>query len=710
MSAQGVVMANISRLAHQLAIFNWPISTMSDMIHNLLMIEDRAIRTDAIGGLFIKHFGIEVPEQSIKSTLDKLLSQRSVMKLGSEISLSYETKDKIKEHLQLRRELENNVLSSWAESSLSKYELTSDEKTQLVDGLRVFINTLFFRQGVESMTYLKNQDVIYGDADIVSVLNEMNWTSEKLEQIGRTEFCGFLTLKDTNSINYLHSQMQTAICYLTNVFDQEFILNLKKHLEKKCLYLDSSVVYRFLGLQGEARKNSVRTAMDLCRSFGMKLCVNAITFKELKRRIKFDSNILRKYPIATNLAAVGVKYLSEENFVSTYWDHASKCGVNVEDFIAPFTQLDVLLKGHNIVVETNVRELSTDLENRSKEIESKLRQEDFPNAESDYQKSNSAYEHDAYCLALLEAMRGEVSSFIDSPAWFITTDRSLIRFQKNDPLFKDFPPVAILPSQLIGILGFTHPASTSYSEAFLSFFSNAFVPAQTIVSNDMIQEILGRIGYYNGSVTLADMILSDQMLLKRIAGCQEPGEREEVIHDSLIKRAEELSNNLKEKTDQIEILESTNRKLVEDYSIQNKEKNTIEEKNQAINEKLLVAQRRLLEEKQKKATIERELELEKRKVEAAEKEKERIIGAVKVIFTGVLGTCPLLYQIYTGNWSELELVIQAGCIGSMLVFFGGGIYWADTHNSFERFRTWLTLAAATIGISVFVATVLKTMG
>jgi hypothetical protein len=287
--------------------------------------------------------------------------------------------------------------------------------------------------------------------------------------------------------------------------------------------------------------------------FGLILKVSAMTLKELNRRISFDSRVLINHPIPTNLSAIGYNFLTEENFVSSFWKQSKEEGISSDDFITKYRNIDILLESQDIQVEKSMPIHDESFAKNWTETLGKINQRD------DHEKSNAAADHDAYLITLIDDFRkGQpINRFLDNPAWVLTTDQFLMRFQKTQYPYKEKAPFALLPTQLIQILRFVRPTDNKFNEMFLDVFSKFFIPISDGLSNENILVILARISQYKGyTPLLADKVLSDQYFTNSFKNSQTEGEKEELIHDAIVEKAGEMELLVKEKGDKLVELET----------------------------------------------------------------------------------------------------------------------------------------------------------
>ncbi len=126
---------------------------------------------------------------------------------------------------------------------------------------------------------------------------------------------------------------------------------------------------------------------------------------------------------------------------------------------------------------------------------------------------------------------------------------------------KEKPPVVITPSQLLQMFAFSK-ADSGYEETFIKFFASSSVGVSFEYNNNDIQEILSRIGHYNGvSSEVAERILARQIVQSRYTSATDDEEKEEIIYKTV---SEELLKELDLTKEQVAALELEKNHLNDD--------------------------------------------------------------------------------------------------------------------------------------------------
>lgn len=447
----------------------------------------------------------------------------------------------------------------WLDNLRTQQELSSELEKVLSQALPIFLRSLFVKHGVLSYELLTSTS----DQSTFDLQDIAHHVSLEFDETYRAEIetllpSIFQISNHETVIEYLKHSIEKAVGYISEVISDENLTQITEALKNLTIYLDTNAVYHLLNLQGNSRYESIKETLDFCRKYGVKLKISAITKKELSSRLKYDAKVLVQFPTKTNLAEAGYRYRTSDNYVSTYWLKAATTKVSVEDYISFFQNFDILLNDEQIEIE----EIEVDEEpliERAKYFFGKLSLRDPL-----HEKSDAALWHDAYNFAYVQKMqKADAKNAIDTRCLFLTTDQALTSFQREDHEAKNTAPVVIAPSQLLQMFAFS-TTDSGYEETFIKFFASSSLGATFKYNNDDIQEILSRIGHYNGvSVKIAERILARELVSSRYFSATDE-EKEEIIYNSV---SDELLLELNLTKEQVTLLESQNTKLDNDCNV-----------------------------------------------------------------------------------------------------------------------------------------------
>lgn len=662
------------RLAHYIPFDNTDHSQMTklDIVLSALLFADSLVNLIQIKGIINNHLGCEIKEGELKKLLTKGVDDGFVVSIGEKYLLDHATKSQMNSEKMGLEDLQKKVITGWITKEIDiKYpQLNGGEKDELGTKVVEFVTNIFLNHGVDSMTLIaENANASSSNVTFHQNIEDLQLGSEKLKEIALEEFPRFLTSDDSDVVTFLLSIINKSFRYLTTICDPEVIESLKIHLQGKLIYLDSSTVYRLLNLQGDHRYHVVKEVVDLCKEFGITLKVSAVTLDELKRRVEYDSRVLKKHPVPVDLEKFGYNYFTNDNFISTYWEQRKHLHITVDQFISKYKNIDLLLEEEGVLVEKSRPKQDDDFIQKKDEILQKFSER------TGFEKSESAAEHDAYMFTLVDSLKGDVvvDRFMDCPAWFLTTDSFILRFQRQNYSFKERSPVALHPAQLLNVLRFTRPSGENFDKVFLDLFSKGFHSRQSTLENEDIVRILSRISLYKGyTPKLAQLLLSDEFFLSRYSERKdEAGETESVIYDALIEKAKDIEKMLLQQEEKNRLLEREKGQLTE-------EKESSELEIQLLKVKIDSHQKEQYSRDEEISGLQRELEFLQRKVEQNDKKKEldnqrRQRVRKKLIYTVcyllILCLCYLGFERYSGvDGSQLirRLLVLVGVISSLL--------------------------------------------
>ncbi len=361
---------------------------------NLINIADlRLILKDELGCIIDSSELSEIVEQGCKLGY--------IIRVRGKYSLSEEIKGRLDEQFSAQQVSQEKAIEIWIEKDILPYysNLREEIIEELKEKLLEFLTGFFLAHGAASVALITGETHLEIDSTINEAIENIEFKTPLSKEIAKEKFGVFLASDNSDTVSFLLTLGNKAFKYLSTICDPQVLENLKTSMEGKVVYLDSSIVYRLLKLQGVYRYKVTSEVVRLCKEFGLILKVTEVTLRELERRIKFDSSVLREYPTPVNLSEVGYNYLTEENFISSYWEASKETGISIEDFIAKYFYIDKLIEAEDIIIEPQTSEIKKILESRVTDILSKI------NLREDHEKSLSAAEHDAYMIALLEYQR-----------------------------------------------------------------------------------------------------------------------------------------------------------------------------------------------------------------------------------------------------------------------------------------------------------------
>ncbi len=501
-------------------------------------------------------FGVLIHSEQFSASIDSLIEEAIVVEeKGKQLSLS----DVTRADMQLKRleeqSFRNRAILEWAEQNAVPLDEHSTEIFELVDK---FVRSVFIRHGATSYSLIAGKQPIEQFA-IDSIEKEtlercdaglVELVDGKLKRILSYPF-------SENTIHYLRNNAKQATSYLSGIMPTEYVKSLESRLSNLILYIDTNVVYRLLGLQGNERFVAVEKAIQFCCEHGVDVRVSAETYKELSKTIAYDAKTIINFPTKSSLAATGYRLRSTDNYISEFWAETARTGVSAQDFNQKYKNASLLLESKGIRVEP------VSIDTDSLVYEAKRIYEKLSRIDGKLDSSDDVIWHDAYNMAYVKAQQKiSVYTAIDTGCLFMTTDQSLTFLQRTDDELKNSPALCISPSQMLQVFSFSQPKD-EYYDTFIQLFSSvAICYYKSDYENREIADIIGRLSQYQTiDDEIAIKILENQLLDSNYKNAQSNEEKEEIVYEQL---THELESAVSEARGQSESLLEENKGLYEE--------------------------------------------------------------------------------------------------------------------------------------------------
>lgn len=288
-----------------------------------------------------------------------------------------------------------------------------------------------------------------------------------------------------------------------NKVDQHEVINA---LKNKCLYLDNSLLYRALGINGTFRQSRVHNLLKRCVDSGQHIYISSITRKEFFDTINYHINALdQSTPYGRINPQLFVKYSDGHGFYNYYHEwrrNRSTYGFKtLELFI--HSEYDQLIKKYSINEDFKQ---PYDDEDEQKTIESYT---DGIQQQKNT-KRQSLHENDARNILWIEKARGNNDHSIrDTKYYFVTSDRKLQEWDLNHSKNQ---PITMLPSQWLALLLKFYSRSTDDYKCFVSFLT---IPKDKVaISSEELQDTLAGISEITEDFTQQEDIVSSLLELE----------------------------------------------------------------------------------------------------------------------------------------------------------------------------------------------------
>ena len=279
------------------------------------------------------------------------------------------------------------------------------------------------------------------------------------------------------------------------------------------VYLDTNVIFRALGINGESRKRVVHAFLKKCKQARIKLIISAQTKREFQDAIAYYISQIREFPRGS-IYLGAYESISDYSIFSFYEDWAQEHpGMSLGYFTTHIKSLYAKLVGqYDITDDAKIpdkvfhsEEFKTQRNAYSASIRAK-KQEIRHLYEDEYYGYSKRDSHDATVIRYIEMLREEYGSERD--IFFVSSDKAL-RYWDMTRRGTDYPTV-IYPSQLFLILIKLCGRSESDYDSFISFIN--IRPRSQQLSPEKANIIVA------GISTITEDIQTQQVLVSAVFG------------------------------------------------------------------------------------------------------------------------------------------------------------------------------------------------
>ncbi|MEA1787674.1 hypothetical protein U1E44_16350 [Arenibacter sp. GZD96] len=278
-------------------------------------------------------------------------------------------------------------------------------------------------------------------------------------------------------------------CLISNHSKQGLDLN---NLKNKTFYLDTNVLFRTLGLNGEDRKKRSVTFLKRFQESKTELLISKYTDKEFKDTIDYYLQRLTNRPFKNEVNPALFKnqfFSSLKDIYNFYYNWR----IGKQNHSLDLFKADILANYQAFCSNMNI---TIDYRNVLKEDEKKTNETlmDYISSIRNHKSSDTnngnlnAYEFDAKNVLLLENLRGDKNnSIFDTKQFFLSMDQSLRRW---DFYRGNSAPLIIIPSQWMSLLLRYQTRTTDDFKSFVSFL-NLPIPEKQISSENIHNVLAG---------------------------------------------------------------------------------------------------------------------------------------------------------------------------------------------------------------------------
>ena len=300
-------------------------NTLKKIVKAIFLENDNTPKTvsEIINAIF-ENYSLNFSENEIETVIEKSANFFQIIKLQPK-KYNLIEKDYIKLKNKIKEKDLNFYIYKYLEDIKSK-NLEQDKNKILHFLYDIFTKNL---ENYNFFMHLNN--------DIFSNLSK--FTNSEVEDINLIN--GFFKYESSEKDKIIFDIVSLSLEYCLLASPKE--LN-RRQISDKIFFLDSNVIYRAIGLNGEERKNLTLQFIKRCNDYGIVLKILNITENEFKDSIKYRTNRISHTDNVKTSKTVFQKYSSDEMYLYYYSWKEKRVNATSREY-------ENLKKKNNITVE-----------------------------------------------------------------------------------------------------------------------------------------------------------------------------------------------------------------------------------------------------------------------------------------------------------------------------------------------------------------------
>ncbi|MDM1467349.1 hypothetical protein HX030_09855 [Myroides odoratimimus] len=311
---------------------------------------------------------------------------------------------------------------------------------------------------------------------------------------------------DKNKMIFDISNLALEYCLITNKKGTSFKL---ENLKNKNFYLDTNVIFRAIGINGENRKNRTLTFLEKFKEAKEVLLISKYTIDEIKNTLDFYIDKISRHNSVRINSDVFNKFAKNQDFVDYYHNwrkarHNDSIGVFKAHV---FALIDELKK--NFGIKEDYKEYFDNSDAKINDIILDMGSQ-INTFKSNNRLSNlEASITDAKNIYVVKLLRnGNFTNIFDCKYYFISSDQLLRKWEYSQ---SNSIPIVLLPSQWMSILLRYLNRTNDDFKSFVSFLNIS--NGEKGISNEKLHLILSGISEMTSDFTQQGNIISEMIQL-----------------------------------------------------------------------------------------------------------------------------------------------------------------------------------------------------
>lgn len=514
----------------------------------LFAMEEDSVSIHKVIDFIFDNYNLHIDEEEIIEVISNTKQDSFLVNVKDEthiVSLTENRKQKI------QTKIDQNTIEYFINQYFAK-EDTPDNSVRLKELLYRFLYDIL-STNVESFKKLIDKE---NTIEALINIDNHNYTNEEKELIN-----DFLKWDNPDKNKSIFNIASFAIeyCLISNHSKQGLDLN---NLKNKAFYLDTNVIFRALGLNGEDRKKRSITFLKRFQESKTELFISKYTDKEFKATLDYYLQRLTNKPFKSDVNPSLFKHRFFSSLKDIY-NYYYKWRIGKQNHSLDLFKAHILSEFQTLCSRLNV---SVDYRNTLNEEDKETKEtlEDYISSIRNHKSSDTngsaliAHEFDAKNILLLENLRGiKNKSIFDTKHFFLSMDQSLRRWDFNRG---NSAPLIIIPSQWMSLLLRYQSRTTDDFKSFVSFL-NLPIPENQI-SSENIHCVIAGISEVTSNFEQQSYI-TEQLVVQGFDKIMQRTNNSDELYDITIKTSENILEQklLELETKQEELADSSNKRI-----------------------------------------------------------------------------------------------------------------------------------------------------
>ncbi|MCC9063638.1 coiled-coil domain-containing protein [Flavobacterium piscisymbiosum] len=383
-------------------------------------------------------YGISIRDTIVQSNLDKLIDNSEIVRdrNSREYSIIPAVANKLSARLDEANANELSVKLKWFEElKLFITDISDEGLEKMWSLLKLYLSNVFEQHGIQTLNFLNPNLKIQEEDEkhlltiVETILKENSdpFTKEELA----SSINQFISNADEIRAQYLSQLADSTFTSFALTSDAETVNFLNKRFNNLNLFLDTNFIFGILDLHKNSEDASAREILEEVKKnrLPFKLVFHPETLAEFKRAFDARALFIRatKWTKETSRVAIKVDGLSplEELFHKQNMENETDPVV----FLEKYNHVDIILKDLGLIEYVPHNKRDEELYEIEKDVEKY--QEFYESVKNRKSKSFIGFKHDVVVLREVRELNPKKTKFLDSKAFFISSDFVLAKFEKK---------------------------------------------------------------------------------------------------------------------------------------------------------------------------------------------------------------------------------------------------------------------------------------